>query len=518
MLVHARRLADTPEPRPSAHRVSEPHAGVELTMPAPLVGIVAMARTPTPTEDEELSELPPLDGEVEEESEPEVEVEDEEGAEPLDDSVGPSDDADLDDLDIDESERSWLSESSDSEDLDLGTSALCDLGTEESFASDSEEAEIPSGGDLPGDSSEDLELDGGEEGPLAPDDELRDEDLPALDADADGELEDTAFMDDRFSTEEPIGLPWATRPWVPVGAPLDLGSATAVACVPRGALVASRAESGAFELARVDLEGSRETLAAAGVPDAQLLTLVAEGRRIAGVLSDGRLVVSHDNGCRFELAAPGIAVSHALYASGTLWLRSASGGLLSSADGGRSFTRHPAAGAIAAIAQDGSSGIAALVVDDAQHAVALIRTHGFELEREPIDGPIVGAPTLLAVRGRHVAYAGPSLIARQTAGAQWRSFGSEGRITALTFVDDEGTLLAAMYSAAEDTTGLICFDPAGAASVVARIGPAQRQDQGGGRLVHRGDGRVMALACDDARGVVWAVGDFGVAAFAIASP
>ncbi|HXX65561.1 MAG TPA: hypothetical protein VEK07_00150 [Polyangiaceae bacterium] len=475
-----------------------------------------MTRTPTTTDEEELSELPPLDGEVDDDSEPEVEVEEESTLDGIDDTLGPHGDTELDAIDLDENEESWLSEDTDSEDLDLGAGALFDLGTEGSSVSDLEEAEGPSEGDLAGDSSEDIELDGGEEGPLAPDDELRDEDLPALDADGDGELEDAAFMDEGFSSEEPLGLPWATRPWNGVGAPLDLGSATAVACVPRGALVAARNESGASELSRVDLEGSRETLAAEGAANMQLSTIAAEGHRIAGVSSDGRLLVSHDGGCRFEPAATGIAVADALYASGTLWLRTASGGLLASSDGGRNFTRHPAAGTIAAVAKDGASAMAALVVDDGHRAVALIRcAGGANLEREPMDGPRVGAPTMLAVRGRHVAYASPSRIARQMGGG-WRSYSWDGRITALAFVDEEGTLLAATYSTTEDTTALICLDAAGGASVVARIGAAPRQDDTGERLVPRGDGRVLALACDDARGVVWAVGDFGVAAFAVA--
>jgi len=474
-----------------------------------------MARTPMPSDDEELSELPPLDGEVDDAPEPEVEVEDEETLDGTDDTVGPHEDAQLDEIDIDESERSWLSEDADCGDLDLGAGALFELGAEGSFVSDLEEAEGLSDGDLPGSSSEEIELDAGEEGPLAPDDELRDEDLPALDADGDGELEDAAFMDDGFSSEEPVGLPWAARPWGGVGAPLDLGPATAVTCVPRGALVAARTQSGASELSRVDLEGSRETLTAEGAMHAPLMTIVAEGHRIAAVSSDGQLMVTHDGGRRFEPAASGIAVADALFASGTLWLRTASGGLLASCDWGRSFTHHPAAGTIAAVAQDGISAMAALVVDDGHRPVALIRsTRGTELGQEPMDGPRVGTPTILAVRGRHVAYASPSRIARRTGGA-WRSYSWDGRITALTFVDEQGTLLAATYSTTEDTTGLICLDAAGSASVVARIGAAPRQDDAGERLVPRGDGRVLALACDDARGVVWAVGDFGVAAFAI---
>lgn len=478
-----------------------------------------MPRTPNATDEEELGELPPLDGEVDDDFEPEIELDGEEGSMPVDDGAGPENDADLDEIDLDESERSWLSEQPDSEDLDVGAAALCDIGSEISLLSESEEGEGPSDADLPGDSSEDVELDGGEEGPLAPDDELRDEDLPALDADADGEFDDAAFMDERFSSEEPLGLPWATKPWLRVGAPLDLASATAVACVPRGALVASCAESGSPEISRVDLEGARETLVADGATHVPLVKIAAEAHEIAGVASDGRLVVSRDGGSRFELAAPGVVVSDALYASRALWLRTGLGALLVSADGGRSFARCRVLGGIAAITRDASATLVALVVDDAERAVALVRATNADpaLVREPIEGPHVGAPTILAARDGHVAYAGPSAVARRAPGTPWQSFAWEGRVTALTFVDDVGTLLAATYFAGDDTTGLICLDAAGRASVVARLGAAPRQEEDE-RIVHRGDGRVLALACDDARGVIWAVGDFGVAAFAIATP
>lgn len=480
-----------------------------------------MPRTPTLSEDEELSDLPPLDGEVDDDLEPEIELDgDEETTIAMDDGAGPEDDADVADIDADESERSWLTEPADSEDLDLGAGALVDLGVETPLLAESEETEGPSHDDLPGDAPEQTGLDGGEEGPLAPDDELRDEDLPALDADADGELDDTAFMDQVVSQEEPLGLPWASRPWAPVGAPLDLPSATAVACVPRGALVAARAESGSPELSRVDLEGSRETLMTYGATHAHLLAIAAEGQKVAGVLSDGRLVVSHDGGIHFETGAPEVTVSDALYAGGTLWLRTTSGVLLASVDGGRSFVRSRVPGTIGAIARDRGSSVAALVVDDTQHGVALVRdvTDTLVSPRQPIEGPRVGTPAILAVRGDHAAYAGPSAVARRTPDGRWQTFTWEGRITALAFVDDDGTLLAATYSATEDTTGLVRLDSAGRASIVARIGAAPRQDDVGERIVHRGDGRVLALACDDARGVVWAVGDFGVAAFAIAPP
>jgi hypothetical protein len=80
-------------------------------------------------------------------------------------------------------------------------------------------------------------------------------------------------------------------------------------------------------------------------------------------------------------------------------------------------------------------------------------------------------------------------------------------VTALAFVDDAGTLAVASYSDADDTTALVRLDAAGRAAVVARIGPARAEGEA--------DGRVLAMDYDEARGVVWVAGGFGVAAFAV---
>ena len=73
-------------------------------------------------------------------------------------------------------------------------------------------------------------------------------------------------------------------------------------------------------------------------------------------------------------------------------------------------------------------------------------------------------------------------------------------------MDDVGTLIAAMYSEADDTTGLVRLDGNGFSSVVGRLGAARDDAEA--------DGRTVAMAWDEPRGVVWVAGGFGVAAFA----
>ncbi|HEX3343909.1 MAG TPA: hypothetical protein VHS09_05015, partial [Polyangiaceae bacterium] len=165
------------------------------------------------------------------------------------------------------------------------------------------------------------------------------------------------------------------------------------------------------------------------------------------------------------------------------------------------------------------------LADDGGRVTGLVRargTHDGAVEHEALDAPEpVGLRAVLAVRGAHVAYASRrGGVVRRGAGGAWTVHAWEGSVTALAFVDDAGTLVAATYSAADDTTALVCLEAAGRAHVVARIGPARvpagadvAADDGEGPL--DADARVAALAHDDARGVVWIAGGFGVAAFAV---
>jgi hypothetical protein len=110
---------------------------------------------------------------------------------------------------------------------------------------------------------------------------------------------------------------------------------------------------------------------------------------------------------------------------------------------------------------------------------------------------------------------GKSAVVRRTADGVWRSFAIAGRVTALAFVDDVGTLVAAAYSDADDASALVRVDPAGGIAIVAQIDAGRSGAGEGLERRPRADGRVAALALDEAHGVLWAVGGFGVAAFAV---
>jgi hypothetical protein len=475
--------------------------------------MLAMPHTPPlPDSDDELGELPPLDGDMDEAAEPEAELDDlgNDGV-ALEDGTPEGDPADPIELDVlEEGETSWLNEALDATDVDLGAADLMDLDDERIAGEhDGDDVDVGDEGAALSDQGESGGLDAGDEGPLDLDEELRDSDLPALDADED-ESVDSRLLEEPLTADE--SLPWAAQPWERVGAPLGLVAATAVACVSRGALVAARAETDQLQLFRVDLEGARDALRLERAQVSEVVALAADAWTVAAVSPAAGLVVSRDGGERFEAPVGGVGVADVRLVSGALWLRTRSGELLVSKRADRDFVRCPAPGAVAAIASHDASGIVAMVVDSLGRPIALGRG-GVEglLAWESISVPEASKPMVLAARAAHVAYSGRSGVVRRGTHGGWRSFTWDGSVTALAFVDDEGTLLAATYSEADDTTGLVRIDVKGAVAIVARIGATQNLREPSDPA----DGRALALACDDSRGVVWVAGGFGLAAFAI---
>lgn len=398
-------------------------------------------------DDDELDELPPMDGDDRDTPQPETDADDAvppDGEASLDDSTGEDEPTNDEEIDLDETDGGWLDEPPDAAGLDLGDMQTVELSGDVAGEDDTDEPGAEPEDLGFGDAPERQGLDAGDEGPVAPDEELRDEDLPALDADDEGDVDEASLMDTSFAVataDEPHGLPWATGPWERVGAPLPLVRATAVASAGRGAVVTGHGERGASsrspELWRVDLEGATQALPARGLDVASVRELEGRGRAVIATLESG-------------LA-------------------------MSSTDGGVTFVAQP-------------------VLDASPRALVAPRE--------------ARVPTLAAARAGHEAWAaGDGGVVRKGLGGDWTVHTWGGRVTALVFLDDAGRLLAATYSDADDTTALVDLDVGGAASVVARIG-ATRADPDS-------DGQVLSMAHDEARGVVWLAGGFGVAAFAV---
>ncbi|HEX3771429.1 MAG TPA: hypothetical protein VHV30_11210 [Polyangiaceae bacterium] len=496
-------------------------------------------RRPSEEDDDELEELPPIDGglgedsgengdalrDIDEMNDPEAS-----GAPAdLDDSTGEDEPPDLTDLEGDEDEKGWIDESSESPELDLDALALLDAGEERLSLEDGEEPPAADEDFGIGESGESFSFDAADEGPLGADEELREADLPALDADDGDDIpreSDDGMLDERVAGEQPLGAPWAAEPWVRVGPPLGLARVglargiTALACAARGALVAGRAESGETQLVRVDLEGARQVLGATGLDGARVAALAVEGDAVAAVLDGGRVAVSADGGDRFEpLAIPeGVAAADVAFVGGVLWVRTRTGSLLVArrdAAGKATVERRTIPSAAAALSRDEGrtspeAQIVALAVDAAGEPSTLVRgkadaTVTCEAVQPSGERP-VGA---MAARGDRVAYlaAGrPGVVLRQLEGG-WRRVTWEGRATALAMIDDAGTVVVATYSESDDATGLVRVGGAGETSVVAKLGPARDDAES--------DGRAVAMAYDEPRGVVWVAGGFGVAAFTV---
>jgi hypothetical protein len=263
------------------------------------------------------------------------------------------------------------------------------------------------------------------------------------------------------------------------------------------------------ELVRVDLEGTSQGLSTVGLNAADVRALAADGDRVVAIAREGRVLVSRDGGARFESVLEGVAAAQVALASTALWLRTRAGGMLTWRDGASQVERCSVHGSVEAMARDVSSGVVGLVADDAGHVSGLVRVAANgAVAREVVEAPDVTASVVLAARGPHVAYAARrGGVARSLRGGAWDTHVWEGRISGLVFVDDAGTLVAAAYSEADETTALVRLDPDGRAFVVARIGPSGADGET--------DASAFAMAHDDARGVVWVAGAFGVAAFAV---
>lgn len=159
-------------------------------------------------------DLPPLDGEGDEGEatygDDETEIEDpRDKGDPLDDATGEGDP--LDDLVVEGAEAGWLVEDEEGAGLDVGPFDLS-LGHEDALIEQGDEPEALTADEDLAAGEETVHADGGEEGPLAQDEELREEDLPALDADEDGDVEEEALYD-RALLGHDDELRWDDRAW-----------------------------------------------------------------------------------------------------------------------------------------------------------------------------------------------------------------------------------------------------------------------------------------------------------------
>ncbi|MEI7891505.1 MAG: hypothetical protein WCI05_00355, partial [Myxococcales bacterium] len=284
-----------------------------------------------PTKSElDFHELPPLENDDLPDPQPNYDdlldplCDDRDDPKRLDDSTG-EDDPFGDLLDVPAEESGLLDDNDDAQDFDSACPDGSDTFAEAPSVAEPDEV-LADPDPLDIDFDEELGLDEGQEGPIGEDEELREEDLPALDAD------DQIGFDDPegelLPADDGLPAPRAACMWSPAGAPLDVGPVRALVVLGRSVVVAGRS------LFRVDLEGACESLDALGLVGS-VRQLVAHGPWLVALTDRSELYVSKDAGATFEPRAE--QVLHV--ASGTALYALFRGGELRRSDnGGDSWT------------------------------------------------------------------------------------------------------------------------------------------------------------------------------------
>lgn len=169
-------------------------------------------------------DLPPLDGEGDDDEQGSGAHEDDldesatrDTPDALDDRTGEDD---APDEPLDEADEAAWNEEEETKPVDVGVFDVS-LGEEipaiQVLGDDEGDPNHPVDDELGGDEN-DSSGDGGEEGPLADDEELREEDLPELDADEDGDVDDASLYEGASIGIGPDEeLRWADRAWTRVG-------------------------------------------------------------------------------------------------------------------------------------------------------------------------------------------------------------------------------------------------------------------------------------------------------------
>ena len=237
-----------------------------------------------------------------------------------------------------------------------------------------------------------------------------------------------------------------------------------------------------------------------------------DGTTLAVTTERGGVFVSLDGGATFvetngwralvsaREAASGIEVA---LGSGELWGRTAQGKLLHSKDSGHTWLNGDSDGFVLAVAVDDAAAPVALV--RALTGVEVLRGAGGALDtlRLSLDPETLGpdSPVSLAARGAAVAVGARGAgIFRTLNGSVWSRIEGVNEVAALSFIDAMGTLLA-VIPGDDDRLWLVRIATDGDTRVVAALDTD---------TPHEG---TIALAWDEAHGVAWIAGGFGLAAF-----
>lgn len=266
--------------------------------------MIAVTLASAPGSGDDDIDLPPLDGETEDAPSEDSDSDDldpvpaDAGKDPFDDSTGTNDPVDSDDIDplddengTDDEDPELAGETEDQADLleDRASGLL-----EESMLADNDDQGVAEEDFGIGDDEPSAAMDGGEEGPQDADEELREEDLPALDADDLGDGDEGDFFELESSATPPFA--WAEPRWES-RAVASLGPVIALVVTGSGAIAMGVEPP---QLWRIDADRA-ELLLADGLPREGWRAL--RNHRKTGEISletDAGPFFSRDGGRHFE--------------------------------------------------------------------------------------------------------------------------------------------------------------------------------------------------------------------------
>ncbi len=486
-------------------------------------------KTSLEEEDDFLEELPPMDGD-----------DDAKGVDDASDNLGEDDIA---------TEESSLDDSTMGGDPGLGVDLLGTEGGNLDDARDARDADDLDVGEGVGDLAEakglleDLdelgvgeedfglvggrdsgELDRGEEGPDTADDELREDELPEMDADDEGEGEGESNPRPRAITADPWAVPgddvqhpWDDRAWQRAGVPLRVGGMGGVVVLTPGAL----AMAGGKVLATATPAGTCAVAEAKGLEGQVIEGLVAGGENLVAATPADGLFVSRDagatfaprNGWRDSLAPADARRASAMAATaGDLWVVTRTGRLLAGRDSGATWSEPLRGVRVTAVQATGGDEIAALglAAPTGEARLVLGSASTLHVEALPslprgirmgVGAPFVRAPGALAFVLEGVG------VFRLVDGDAWERIEGTADATALTFIDAKGTLVVALYDVEGERSFLLRVPAKATPRIVAELG-GELEDADA-------PSKVSALAWDAVANIVWVSGTFGLTAFRV---
>ena len=370
---------------------------------------------------------------------------------------------------------------------------------------------------------EDDEHDGTEE-PL--ENEIDESAYPELDLDEDGDLPVGLDVGEVDLPDE-VPLPeWSHLRWERVDTPLVAVPMRWVTCGPShvaaagdGVVLISIGSEAPASCHFLPLDGhDGAELIGVGLTDAEKGELVFASRQRLMISIEGgkrvrRVADVHDDGPNAGLVHLGMSSATFAYAS-TL-----QGKLLVSADRGCTWRTIVGVGAVRALTVD-EQGAAHVLASQDDQLHWLQSDEGGRWQSKILQGPplelrLAPSPSI-AVRGRTLALAtqGGELTASLDAGDSWTKVRLPSQLRSVTVVpDDQGDMIVgAFYAESEDRSYLFAWRPGSNPSLVGDLSP----DVAVGSAdvdTSEGLGRAHHVVWDPVRGCVWVAGTFGLCAW-----